>query len=176
MLRSVERMGSQHALVDVRITASLTVVVCPEYELSRFEFMAPLLRAHSVSMVKRPFNDTYPRKSPGGLCYLQAFELARQFDLIYCEGVMLLFGDCESVPVAHAWCCDRRGEIIDPTCPKLQSLPQVVYLGIPFRMDYITEQYVKNGFLGVMDGHPDFGDTVGPYADPPRLWKEFFDG
>jgi hypothetical protein len=69
-------------------------------------------------------------------------------DLIYCEGEAIYpHGDIE---LAHAWCIDQDGRVIDPTWNN-QGLE---YFGVPFDPAFLNQFVVKRG-----------GNTIGMIND-----------
>lgn len=170
MRRSVEHLGPQHELLDILVTPDTVMRVCPEFEIRRFVFMRDLIASHGALFPSAPFDDRYPKYSLGGRCYDQAMDVAINCNLIYCEGVMLANPHGKVLPMPHAWCCDAAGKLIDPTGHALQHKEGLHYWGIKFKTSYALAWHKRFGFHGLLDGHPELGDSVGVYADPVSDW------
>jgi hypothetical protein len=68
----------------------------------------------------------------GGQCLQNAFDMVlTRKRLTYCEG----FAQRDGIPVLHAWCIDRTGQVIDPTWG--QDL-KAEYFGMPFQSSYVS--------------------------------------
>lgn len=164
-------MGPQHKHSNLVIYPDLVMSICIEYEQRRFKFMQDFITAHGRIFGNSPFNYVYPHAEIGGTCYAQAHQLMLDTGLIYCEGVMLAATSRGVIPMPHAWCATPRGELVDPICHKYQHRQRLMYWGIAFQQKYVEAWEQKTGFPGMLDGHPELGDTVGPYADDPKEWK-----
>lgn len=65
--------------------------------------------------------------------------------LVYVEG----WAQPEGLfPVHHAWLVDREGNVYDPTWDFHR---EVVYLGVPFKYDFVAEEAVKRGTDTIFD-------------------------
>lgn len=54
-----------------------------------------------------------------------AMKLAKDTDLVYCEGVVLFMSEGGRVyPMGHGWCSTKDGEVVDPTMWKSQTNPR----------------------------------------------------
>lgn len=170
MRKSVEHYGPQHEPQEIYIGGGVLMRVCVEYEKRRFSFMAEILRQHGQAFQKNGFDyDSYPFGGSGA-CYDAAAQIANAFpDTIYCEGIILAYKD--EIPMPHAWCVTKDGKLIDPAGHRSQNSPMIGYFGIKFKTEYVNQWYEKYGFYGMLDGHPDYGDTVGVYVDPESEWK-----
>lgn len=74
------------------------------------------------------------RKDPSGQCFRNAQILAsRRSDLTYCEG----FG-ASVIPLLHAWCIDRKGEVIDSTWNGSGG-----YWGVTIATKYVMRRMVE---------------------------------
>lgn len=177
MRKSVEHFGPQHELHDIFITDGLVFRVCPDFEFRRFQFMSGILAAHAVAFKRQPFPVQYPTASRTGRCYDQAFDLAINCNLPYCEGVLFAFMDRGAVfPMPHAWCCTDDGKVVDPTCANIQHDMHLLHVGIPMHSHYVLDFAKKYGYVGLLDGHPELGDSVGVYQDHPSLWQKVIPG
>ena len=77
-------------------------------------------------------------------CYQNAFQLATRYPkrFVYCEGYA-----CNIIPVAHAWCIDRKtGAVVDPTW---SDCDDATYFGVPFSWEYVMRRAVKSEVYGV---------------------------
>lgn len=171
MRKSVEHLGPQHEVVDILVGDSIMMRVCPDFELRRFEFMRSFLASHGSLMLAKPFDYKYPSYDIGGRCYDQAREVAINCNMTYCEGVMFLNVMGKQFPLPHAWCVTQSGVLVDPTAHRIQHKPDVLYYGVKFKTDYALSWKNRYGFHGMLDGHPELGDSVGVYADPEYLWR-----
>lgn len=174
MRKSVEHLGPQHETQDIMVAPGMIMRVCPEFELRRYRFMEGLLGEHGrLFDSARPYPLGLPRYPIGGRCYDQAAAVAQNTDLIYCEGVLLIgLMTGGFFPMPHAWCCTPDGTVVDPTCWSFQSRENIRYLGVPIQKRYVEWWEQEYGFHGLLDGHPELGDSVGVYADPVTMWKE----
>lgn len=173
MRHTVEHLGPQHKSVDLMVDEGFAFRVCPEFEIRRFTFMKDFIAQHGRIFFGSPFDSQYEKKPIGGRCYDQAAELACAAPLLtYCEGIMIAkLSSGIMFPMPHAWCCKSDGSVVDPTAHKYQDHPSVKYMGVPFKLPYVMWWKAVYGFHGLLDGHPDFGDQIGVYVDPPSAWK-----
>lgn len=158
----------------VQVTDTLVLHIDPEFEVRRVQFMARMLLAHGQHFPRVKFDDKYPKLAPDGRCYDNAMEVVQQYpgELIYCEGTMVFDTGRGLFAMPHGWCCTPDGQVVDPTCWKLQNDPKVLYLGIPFQLEYAQHWKRLYGFHGMLDGHPTLHDSVGVYVDQPTQWKK----
>jgi hypothetical protein len=86
-----------------------------------------------------------PKYRPGAKkqCYRNAFNLAQDYGLTYCEGFAYPPG---LIPVHHAWCVDDSGHVIDPTWDNADS----EYFGIALRLDYVLSYLEKHQIWGLL--------------------------
>lgn len=162
------------SLIHVDNRTKLVVNVALENE--RLARMHNLLMVHAVYGVQAPFNYTkYEAKSMEDRCYDAAVETAKRYGLYYVEGVVVISDvGLNQTPYAHGWCMDRRGLIVDPVLHQHQHKWQFNYVGVPFKLDYVEEQYRRSGYYGLLDGRHD-GAEEGVYFDPPARWLLRFD-
>lgn len=84
-----------------------------------------------------------------GQCFKNATELAlRNPKYIYCEGKVSIYG----VAIDHAWVCDQKGNVIDPTLVDKGDDRVAHYFGVPFTTSYLRRSIIKNGYYGLLDG------------------------
>jgi hypothetical protein len=82
-----------------------------------------------------------PRQEPG-MCYMNAYRAAAaDRSLTYVEG----WCHMGLIPIEHAWCIDRDGQVIDPTLREASG-----YFGIPFRWRYVQRTALRTGVYGVI--------------------------
>ena len=79
-------------------------------------------------------------------CFMNATHLAlADRSLTYVEGFVAIHG----VPLAHAWCADADGNVVDPT---IIDVGQVVgYYGVPLNTEYVRRAVKLNKMYGVLD-------------------------
>jgi hypothetical protein len=98
--------------------------------------------------------DTFKgRRGKAKMCYQNASHLMlNSADLIYVEGYV----DVGPIPVAHAWCIDSEGTVIDPTLQDPKKAKTSVYprgyFGIPFSREYVMKVLLRTKMYGLLDG------------------------
>lgn len=94
---------------------------------------------------KRPENIELGSKKE---CFANASKLAlERSDLTYVEGYAMI-NDRLPLPIAHAWCVDKKGRVIDNTWEK----PGVSYFGVPFKTSYLAKKLSETGVYGILSG------------------------
>lgn len=171
MRKSVEHLGPQHRTVDIIVSDNVVMRVCPDFEYRRFRFMQDFLRQYGKPFVHGKFPEKYPKGEFSKRCYDQAFDLAKSHGLTYCEGILLARKVRPMFPMPHAWCCDDEGRVVDPTAHKIQGNSDLQYIGVKFKFEYVLNWHKRFGFHGMLDGHPELGDSVGVYVDPVEEWR-----
>ena len=78
-----------------------------------------------------------------GQCYKNAFNLALRNRITYVEGYA---GDV--VPIAHAWCIDEEGRVVDNTWSDSE---QCVYFGVAFDSEYVESTVLRQRIYGLID-------------------------
>ncbi len=88
-----------------------------------------------------PFwDELMPKKE----CFKNAADITiENRDIIYVEGFAQPKG---LITTNHAWCCTKKGKIIDPTWDKGEF-----YYGVPFSTDYLIESLLKREKYGILD-------------------------
>jgi hypothetical protein len=117
-----------------------------------FEFtcIEELVFKHGCRFKPQPLPRKY-KKLPYKQCFQNAVNLMLESGkrLIYCEG----YGT-SVIPVLHAWCVDKKGNVIDPTWDYKDS---VEYFGIPFDPDFVMKSMFKSKYYGILDNwHDDY--------------------
>jgi hypothetical protein len=81
-------------------------------------------------------------------CFANASKLAlERSDLTYVEGYAMV-NDRLPLPIAHAWCVDKKGRVIDNTWEN----PGVAYFGVPFKTGYLAKKLSETGVYGILSG------------------------
>jgi hypothetical protein len=101
---------------------------------------ADLVLQHGKLYERKPYPKTWQKGQPKE-CYQNAFLLAIEKSLIYCEG----WATTGIIPVIHAWCLDVDGKIVDPTWDGQ------TYFGIPFKMEWLLVFLQKQKYYGLLD-------------------------
>lgn len=106
------------------------------------------------------FGQAFPWREPdwgrypegeAGQCYREATHLAiDNDDLRYVEGMAINYGD---IPIAHGWCIDSEGFVVDVTWPTTldsdrRELRQ--YFGVEIPTDRLRELIVEHQWYGVL--------------------------
>lgn len=165
---------STERVADYQVWPGLVLRVDLSCEMARWEFLSTFLRLHACPFNRGIYPGSYPIV-PGERCYDAAMQLASIAGLIYCEGVVVFSTPNGLFPLGHAWCCDHRGNIIDPTMPQVQNDARATYLGVPIRKEYSLAWKSHTGYFGVLDGYPD--GTMSPIlTDHPNMWRDNIHG
>lgn len=94
---------------------------------------------------KRPENIELGSKKE---CFANASRLAlERSDLTYVEGYAMI-NDRLPLPIAHAWCVDKKGRVVDNTWEN----PGVSYFGVPFKTSYLAKKLSETGIYGILSG------------------------
>jgi hypothetical protein len=78
-------------------------------------------------------------------CFNNAMNVSIYHDIRYVEGFAL---SPKLIPVAHAWCLDKDGRVIDVTWNKPEHCE---YFGIIIPKKLLIQQVLKNNMAGVLD-------------------------
>lgn len=96
-----------------------------------------------------------PEKKPDDIklgpkkeCFANAAKLAlERSNLTYVEGYAMV-NDRLPLPIAHAWCVDKKGRVVDNTWEN----PGVAYFGVPFKTSYLAKKLSETGVYGILSG------------------------
>lgn len=104
------------------------------------DFYLELGQAHSPAPLP---DDVQPGKMRE--CYMNAGMLAtNRPEFAYCEGFALRHG---LFPMHHAWCLDKKGQVIDPTWPHHEKNE---YLGVALNPMFVVTSSLKTGLWGIL--------------------------
>lgn len=105
------------------------------------------------------------KMGPMGQCYANAGRLAASLDdVFYCEGYAVKSGTIP-LPLAHGWCCDRAGRVIDPTWDD-----GVEYFGAVFKRRYLLNRTLETGIWGLL--FEDWNNNWRTLRTPAKVWKQ----
>ena len=80
------------------------------------------------------------------MCFKNATDLVlNDGSLIYCEGYSIGI-----IPVVHAWCITKTGEVIDPTWQRADKTGKQ-YFGIAFKRNWLMHSLLKYQYYGLID-------------------------
>lgn len=108
-------------------------------------------------------DDVEPMKEK--MCFKNAAQMAIDSNrFIYCEGYGLSI-----IPVMHAWCLDKDGNVIDPTWASLPFEKGREYFGIAINTKYLIAHLCETERWGSLI---DAWETRWPMLhDDPKLWR-----
>ncbi|MGW8177823.1 MAG: hypothetical protein ACWGQW_03400 [bacterium] len=78
-------------------------------------------------------------------CFRNAYQIAIEHDLIYCEG--LAVSSVLPFPVLHAWVFDGRHFIYETTWPELGQ----EYWGVALSTTYVEKELLRREVYGILD-------------------------
>ena len=112
-----------------------------------------LQHGHNWTAIPFPQGRFKLRRGRMKRCFQNAFNWAQEFpqDLTYVEGYA-----CRIIPIHHAWCVDRDGNVIDPTWKNQQDCE---YFGVPFSLKFVRDTILRTRMYTSMidnyfEGHP----------------------
>jgi hypothetical protein len=109
----------------------------PEFKYSSIEEF--VLKHGKIMGTRSKESNNYPKGTPKE-CFRNAYLLAVEYDLIYCEGYA-----AGVIPVHHAWCFDK-GKVIDTTWEDGEE-----YIGVFFSTKYVSRILLERNSYGVID-------------------------
>ena len=98
-------------------------------------------------------------------CFMNAAKMATESErFIYCEGYALSI-----IPVMHAWCLDKDGNVIDPTWASLPFEKGREYFGIAIKTSYVIHYFLETERCGsLIDAWQTDWKML---HDDPKLWR-----
>ena len=90
-----------------------------------------------------------PVKGVMGQCFHQAWELSTSCGLKYCEGYAV-YGPVP-IPLAHAWCEDNDGYVVDPTWLYANDRQPSCYFGVPLNREFVCKVLLETGYYGIFE-------------------------
>lgn len=92
-------------------------------------------------------------------CYRNAVMLlAEKSSYLYVEGYAMGI-----IPALHAWCIDKKGNVIDPTWPDGKE-----YFGVIFKRSFTLQKILKEGKTGFIDNWEQGWPLL---KLDPKIWK-----
>lgn len=162
------------------VNSDMALLIDVSLELARSRLFMPLILRHGrgrePNICPFPYG-RYQAMNPMDRCFDNAIQTANRYGLTYVEGLVICLADTidpptpKMVPMAHGWCIDGHGYLVDPTLHKNQDHPSLMYLGVPIRKDYAMSWYQRVGYFGCMDGDKD-GRPIGVHFEDPSLWLD----
>jgi hypothetical protein len=159
---------------DIAVDGRLHILIHKEVEDFRAARIRPFVQQFGHVFHKSEFHEASCRKrDPESRCYDNALITAVEYGLIYCEGVLVFQTPHHGeVCLAHGWCCDKQGSIIDPTCWLYQNHPKVEYEGIAIKTNYAVRWFQRNGYAGLLDGVLNEPEAGIYYDSPDEFLQE----
>jgi predicted ABC-type ATPase len=99
---------------------------------------------HGQHYEPQPLPEGYER-GKSKQCYANATRLSQRTGLTYVEGYAV--PDFIDLPIAHAWCVDDDGRVVDNTW----KTPGRVYYGVPMDQRFMASVMMETGTFGVLD-------------------------
>ena len=104
-----------------------------------------IVYTHGHEYTPQPLDKKKYKRGKVSYCYYNAYKLSLCTDLIYVEG--FAFPDVMDIPMMHAWCADKDGNVIDNTWP----IHGLEYFGITFDHEFIHHIQIETELYGVLD-------------------------
>jgi len=162
----------------VRVKNSNTLLcVDLELEAKRAKLYWPILVRHGKVYPHTKFDyHKYKALDPMDRCFDNAIQTAEEYGLTYVERLLIFNTEEGEVMLAHGWCADKDGAVVDPTCHSYQGKLEITYVGVPLDKGYVRDFKKVNGYYGCLDGDKnagfeDYRQMVGLYVDPVSEWK-----
>lgn len=144
-----------------------------------------VILARYLNRTIRPFLEQYgcefepqslPKKYGAGRfkgCFENSYRMAIRHSVIYVEGLAISHSDRDAV--AHAWCVDDNGKVLDRTWTS-----GVAYLGVPIKTEFLNrlmaerkkrlEQAGKEMYYGLLDDWEANYPLINEFGGKPELW------
>lgn len=171
----IVRLSRGAVMTDILVKGANTILRVDEgLEWARYRRYLPLLRAYGhVALPTEPFNyRKYVALDAMDRCYDNAMQSAVQHGLRYVEGAVIYEVEGGGIfPLAHGWCEDGEGQIVDTTLHKQQGYVTCIYQGVRIHKEYSQKWKERVGYYGCLDGHRN-GYAVGPHYEDPELWVD----
>ena len=153
--------------------SNILMLVHVEMEKLRAEIYAPILSKYGKIKQGGPFDySKYEALDPYDRCFDNAMETATNYGLRYMEGLLLFTVEGGgTMCLAHGWCEDPQGQIVDATCAKNQNHPSIAYYGVPIKLSYSERWNDVVGYYGCLDGDQ-YGRPIGVHHDPASEWLD----
>lgn len=86
-----------------------------------------------------------------GECFRQATNLylSNKNEYSYCEGYAI--SEKLPIPLMHAWCVDKKGNVVDPTWHENTATIPTGYFGIVLNGDFVLETLGITRHYGILD-------------------------
>ena len=107
------------------------------------------------------------KKDKPRYCYDNAGKLATASQLHYVEGYYVT--ENIMMPLQHAWCVDDVGMVVDTT----YRYPwRAVYFGVKFKLTYVLQQTLDNGYYGIFGECYRFPLLTGEHRTGDAIWTD----
>lgn len=148
----------------------IVVLVDSALEGQRSRLYAPILKRLGTVKHATSFPKKYEPMDPWGRCFDNAMRTACRYGLRYMEGLLLYeIEGGGSGSMAHGWCEDSTGQIVDPTLSRWQDHPSISFHGVCIQIEYSLSWLERVGYFGCLDG--DVNDrAIGPNFEPESEW------
>jgi hypothetical protein len=159
-------------IIPIKVADSnIVLLLSPKLEVARAELYGHLLNKYGTYKRAGPFDySKYEELDPMERCFDNAMATAKKYCLTYVEGILIFKTEVgPEFPLAHGWCEDADGNIVDSTCAKNQDHPSVRYYGVPIKTSYSEEWYERVGYYGCLDGDYS-GKAIGVHYEPYETW------
>jgi hypothetical protein len=147
-----------------REAAAMAKINAKQPTVGSYKSVAEFLLKHGCRFAPSPYPGHLP--PPGRLkeCYHNAGILAVTEGLAYCEGYAAAKN--LTTPVAHAWCLDLEGNVVEPTWPDGFARD---YFGVAFKVAYVKQCAANREEFGILE--TDYLEDFKTLRSRPALWK-----